>query len=42
MQLRVPLYWGSYDDDNIRQYAKGGFYPINLGDVMTADSPPRH
>jgi len=41
MQLRIPLYWGSNDDEEIRQHTSG-FRPINLGNVMTADYPPRH
>ena len=42
MLPRIPLYWDPDDDvEDIRRYATGGFHPISLGDVMTADSPPR-
>jgi serine/threonine-protein kinase SRPK3 len=42
MSLKIPLYWGSPDDlEDIRCYYAGGFHPICLGDVLSADSPLR-
>jgi len=43
MPPKIPLYWGGGADDveDIQRYTKGGFHPITLGDILTADSPSR-
>ena len=41
MLPRIPVYWNAHDLEDIRRYTTGGFQPISLGDVMTAESPLR-
>ena len=41
MLPRIPVYWNALDVEDIWRYTTGGFHPISLGDVMTAESPPR-
>ena len=39
---RDPFHWFPMEDvEDIRRYTTGGFHSIILGDIMTADSPPR-
>jgi len=36
MLERIPVYWNTYDLEDIQRYTTGGFHPISLGDVMAA------